>query len=124
MATLAVEKVVYRHRGSEVTALLCERKEPPCSPDAPLLVHAHGGPAIGVLCSQRMAADQKRYPYRHLLMAGYRILQPLFRGTLGFGDAWARANIGNQGSLEGDLGDILAGLDWIQKYHPKLKGTI
>merc|ERR1719289_763353 len=105
MASLRVEKVSYAHRGQQVVALLCEREEPPCPPDAPLLVHAHGGPAIGVLCSQRLAADHTRYPYRHFLMAGDRILQPLFRGTLGFGDLWAQGNIGSQGGLASDLGE-------------------
>ncbi|CAK0843000.1 unnamed protein product [Prorocentrum cordatum] len=123
-AELRIEKVVYTHRGQSVTALLCERAEPPLPPNAPLLVHVHGGPAIGVVCSQRMAADAWRYPYRHFLVAGFRVLQPLFRGTLGFGDAWAQANIGGQGSLDGDLGDVLAGLDFLNNHHERLRGTI
>ncbi|CAE8616155.1 unnamed protein product [Polarella glacialis] len=123
-SSLVVEKIRYRHGSEWVTALLCERLEPPCNPCAPLLVHAHGGPAVGVVCSQRMAADHVRYPYRHLLMAGYRVLQPLFRGSLGFGDQWSSGNIGSQGNLKGDLGDILAGLDWLNEGHPRLKGTI
>lgn len=123
-ADLQVEKVIYDHRGAEVTALLMERVSPPCPFDAPLLVNAHGGPAIGVVHSQRMASDQTRYPLRHFLVAGYRVFLPLFRGTLGFGDNWAQGNIGSQGSLKGDLGDILAGLDFLQNRHPKLAGTI
>lgn len=120
----SVEKVTYQHQKQEVTALLFERRIPPCREDAPLLVMAHGGPAIGVLNSLRAAVDPIRYPYRHFLAAGYRVFVPLFRGTLGFGDAWAQGNIGTQGSPEGDLGDILAGLDWLAECHPRLKGTI
>eukprot|EP00928_Gymnodinium_smaydae_P021282 TRINITY_DN1828_c0_g1_i1.p1 TRINITY_DN1828_c0_g1~~TRINITY_DN1828_c0_g1_i1.p1 ORF type:complete len:820 (+),score=138.04 TRINITY_DN1828_c0_g1_i1:46-2505(+) len=123
-AGFKVEKIVYKHQGEEVTALLCERTDPPCPPGAPLLVHAHGGPAIGVLRSRRMTMDASRYPYRHFLAAGYRVFQPLFRGTLGFGDKWSQGNIGSQGSKTGDLGDILAGLDWLNGNHPHLRGTI
>uniref|UniRef100_A0A7S4Q890 Peptidase S9 prolyl oligopeptidase catalytic domain-containing protein n=1 Tax=Alexandrium monilatum TaxID=311494 RepID=A0A7S4Q890_9DINO len=123
-SSLFVEKIVYPHGDAQVTALLFERREPACSPEAPLLVHVHGGPAIGVVRTRRTAADQCRYPYKHLLMAGYRVLQPLFRGTLGFGDNWSQGNIGSQGSVQGDLGDILAGLDWLNSSHPRLRGTV
>lgn len=121
---LSIEKVTYEHGGHQVTALLCERVDPPCSDTAPLLVHVHGGPATGVVNSKRMASDLTRYPYRHMLVAGYRIFQPMFRGTLGFGDAWAQANIGSQGSLQSDLGDIIAGMRWLNEKHPRLKGTV
>merc|ERR1719237_399132 len=77
-----------------------------------------------MMCSMRSACDHTRYPFRHYLMTGYRVFQPMFRGTLGFGDAWAQGNIGQQGSLQGDLGDVLAGLDWLNTGHPRLKGTI
>ena len=36
---------------------------------APLLVHAHGGPAIMLPCDRSAAANTCRYPYRHLLLA-------------------------------------------------------
>mmetsp|Transcript_87472 Transcript_87472/g.192131 ORF Transcript_87472/g.192131 Transcript_87472/m.192131 type:complete len:771 (-) Transcript_87472:171-2483(-) len=118
------EVVSYMHESQEVTAILAERTEPELPVEAPLLVLAHGGPAIGVHCSLRLAADAVRYPMRHFLRAGYRILMPLFRGTLGFGDAFAMGNIGSQGSVKGDLGDILAGLDYLQNAHARLKGSI
>eukprot|EP00929_Paragymnodinium_shiwhaense_P047792 TRINITY_DN24248_c0_g1_i1.p1 TRINITY_DN24248_c0_g1~~TRINITY_DN24248_c0_g1_i1.p1 ORF type:complete len:788 (-),score=183.28 TRINITY_DN24248_c0_g1_i1:251-2614(-) len=120
----AVEKVVYSHKGQQCTALLYERIKPDCPLDAPLLVQCHGGPAIGVLRSARHAVDPVRYPIRHFLAAGYRVLQPLFRGTLGFGDAWAQGNIGCQGYMDGDLGDIVAGIDHLAKEHSRLKGHI
>mmetsp|Transcript_121404 Transcript_121404/g.377835 ORF Transcript_121404/g.377835 Transcript_121404/m.377835 type:complete len:291 (+) Transcript_121404:1613-2485(+) len=71
-----------------------------------------------------MAADATRYPYRQFLVAGYRVFMPLFRGTLGFGDRWSQGNIGSQGSLKGDLGDILAGVKWLNSDHPRLRGTV
>jgi len=98
--------------------------EPACPFDAPLIVLAHGGPAAGFVHSTSLAADHTRYPIRHVLQAGFRVFMPMFRGTLGFGDAWAQANIGSQGALDSDLGDILAGLDWLRDHHPQLKGNI
>ena len=59
------------------------------------------------------AANTTRYPFRHLLKAGYRVFQPFFRGGLGFGDEFAQANISSQGQLDSDLGDILSGLDYL-----------
>ena len=47
--------------------------------------------------------------HRHLLKAGYRVFNPAFRGSLGFGDAFLGANIRCQG--ETDLEDILTGID-------------
>ena len=59
---------------------------------APLLVSAHGGPAAPV---ENVRSEVVRY--RHLLRAGYRVFRPAFRGSLGFGDDFARSNIGCQG---------------------------
>jgi dipeptidyl aminopeptidase/acylaminoacyl peptidase len=71
--------------------------------DAPLLVHVHGGPAAPL-----EEARGEVVGYRHLLRAGYRVLKPAFRGTLGFGDRFSQANIGVQGRA--DLDDIVAGV--------------
>ena len=106
--------VVIKHKwqaadGTVITGLLCERAG--LRADAPLLVHAHGGPAVGFGEERSIAANNTRYPYRHLLFAGYRVFMPLFRGTLGFGDRFSQANIGCQGELDSDLGDILSGID-------------
>ena len=79
--------------------------------DAALLIHAHGGPAVGFVERRSIAADNTRYPYRwgsiyfpttpveliglrrYLLKAGYRVFLPLFRGTLGFGDKFAQVRV-------------------------------
>ena len=61
-------------------------------------------------------AHHTRYPYRHLLKAGYKVFMPCYRGTLGYGDAWAQGNIKKQGFIEGgDLGDILDGIDHLRQ---------
>ncbi|MCZ6634525.1 MAG: prolyl oligopeptidase family serine peptidase [bacterium] len=76
--------------------------------EIPLLVLAHGGPASPV---RNFRSEASRH--RHLLRAGYRIFCPAFRGSLGFGDAFAQANIGCQGHE--DLDDILTGLDYLME---------
>eukprot|EP00123_Amoebidium_parasiticum_P005060 comp16305_c0_seq2/m.14081 comp16305_c0_seq2/g.14081 ORF comp16305_c0_seq2/g.14081 comp16305_c0_seq2/m.14081 type:complete len:504 (-) comp16305_c0_seq2:810-2321(-) len=108
-----VEKVHWQSDdGLDITGLLCSLRDTP--PTSTLLVHVHGGPAVAFAEDRSISANSTRYPYRHLLGAGYRILQPMYRGTLGFGDVFAQANIRRQGFLEsGDLGDILAGIDYL-----------
>ncbi|EGD79116.1 hypothetical protein PTSG_09843 [Salpingoeca rosetta] len=83
--------------------------------DASLLVHAHGGPAVAFTAHRTAAASNVRYPYRQLLKSGYRVIMPLFRGTLGYGDKFAQANIGCQGRHDSDLGDILAAIQAMRK---------
>ncbi len=87
---LVVEGVVYEVEGTPE--------------DAPLLVSAHGGPASTVEALRSHAVR-----HRHLLRAGYRVFNPAFRGSLGFGDAFVQGNIGCQG--EADLEDILSGVN-------------
>lgn len=89
---LAIEGVLYEAEGV--------RK------NAPLLVNAHGGPAAPV---ENIRSEAVRH--RHLLRAGYRVFRPAFRGSLGFGDAFAQANIGCQGN--DDLSDIISGVDFL-----------
>ena len=93
--------------GLENAGFVCEKTGSPSN--APLLVHAHGGPAIGMPIFRRIASDSTRYPYRHLLKAGYRIFCPIYRGTLGFGDKYSMANVTKQGV--DDLQDIMLGID-------------
>eukprot|EP00124_Ichthyophonus_hoferi_P005081 Ihof_evm1s662 gene=Ihof_evmTU1s662 len=84
--------------GTPVSGLLCSLTT--TLPSSTLLVHVHGGPAVAFAEDRSVAADSTRYPYRHLLAAGYRVFQPFYRGTLGFGDDFAQGNICRQGYLE------------------------
>ena len=90
--------------GLKIEGILCETDATPL--EAPLLVAAHGGPANPVYAIRSRAVR-----YRHLLRAGYRVFLPTFRGSLGFGDAFAQGNIGCQG--DADLKDILTGIDYL-----------
>ena len=87
--------------GLDIEGVVYEADDTPA--DAPLLVAAHGGPAAPVAVLRSGAVR-----HRFFLRAGYRVFQPAFRGSLGFGDAFAQGNIGCQG--EADLEDILSGI--------------
>eukprot|EP00756_Hemistasia_phaeocysticola_P047905 Hpha_TRINITY_DN22357_c0_g1::TRINITY_DN22357_c0_g1_i1::g.177851::m.177851 len=84
---------------------------------APVVVVVHGGPS-GVLVSSTLCqahAARGHDDTRSLLAAGYRVLIPAYRGSAGFGDEWQQASIGCQGDTNGDLGDILSGVNWLRE---------
>ncbi|MDP6778992.1 MAG: prolyl oligopeptidase family serine peptidase, partial [Candidatus Latescibacteria bacterium] len=73
----------------------------------PLLVLIHGGPA-GV---SRPTLDPLHgvYPVEHWLDRGAVILNPNYRGSTGYGEAFRSLNIRNLGM--GDMEDVLSGVD-------------
>ncbi len=74
-------------------------------PSRPLIVHVHGGPqaaALPVFASARSTT-------RALLDQGWAVIEPNYRGSLGAGEAFATASIGDLGG--GDWRDVLAGVD-------------
>ncbi|WP_243301489.1 alpha/beta hydrolase family protein [Geothrix oryzisoli] len=72
----------------------------------PLIVQIHGGPAAA-----DMNTFQGRYvTYPHIYAAaGYAVLQPNYRGSTNYGEAFARQIGGN--FLRISYGDIMAGVD-------------
>jgi dipeptidyl aminopeptidase/acylaminoacyl peptidase len=88
--------------GREVEGILVK---PPGYRDGtrvPLLVYPHGGPQWrdpNILLDDRQAYAAQ----------GYAILLPQFRGSTGYGDAWARASMKDLGG--GDYRDVMAGVD-------------
>ena len=62
--------------------------------DAPILILAHGGPACAFPLTLNSALSCTRYPVRHFLAAGYRVVFVYYRGTLGFGNEFSQGNIG------------------------------
>lgn len=78
---------------------------------APMITVVHGGPA---------SASTPRFPWTgpvaSFLRAGYWVFQPNPRGSYGQGAAFTRANIRDFGG--GDLSDILAGIDAVEKQAP------
>ncbi|HEX9057776.1 MAG TPA: S9 family peptidase [Ktedonobacterales bacterium] len=93
--------------GWRIDALLTMPRETRRGAPPPLIVHVHGGPsgtirAIwggGWTWVQQWAA------------AGFAVLQPNFRGSLGRGVAFADAILGDMGGK--DLEDVLRGVDYL-----------
>ncbi len=71
----------------------------------PLILSLHGGP--------QSRAVQSLTPYsapQVYAAAGYAVLEPNYRGSEGYGDAFSIANRGDLGG--GDYHDAMAGVDW------------
>ena len=89
---------------------LIEPLVPPAG-KAPMIVNVHGGPS---------AASTPRFlprgPVTALLDAGYYVFLPNPRGSYGQGEAFTAANKRDFGG--GDLRDILAGVDAVEKVAP------
>ena len=78
----------------------------------PLVVSIHGGPAGAKTASW----PRPQFDLTLLASQGYFVFYPNFRGSLGFGEAFTRANVKDFGY--GDLRDVLAGLDEVVKTQP------
>ncbi len=86
--------------GALVMPLDCEEGAP-----APLIVQVHGGPKGRVIRSLR-----SYYMSPVWASEGYAVLLPNFRGSEGYGNAFAVANYRDIGG--GDFADIMAGVDF------------
>lgn len=77
----------------------------------PMVVQVHGGPSSAV---------QPTYMWKgttnDLVQHGFFVFQPNPRGSFGQGEAFTRANVKDFGG--GDLRDILAGVDAVEKVAP------
>lgn len=89
--------ITYKARdGLDIPAYVTRRKDAPAN--APLIVMPHGGPA---------ARDVYGFDYeaQYLASRGYVVLQPQYRGSAGFGDAFQRAGNKNLDKMTTDLED-------------------
>ncbi len=77
----------------------------------PMITIVHGGPASAVLPRFIWGGNDEA-----LLSKGYWLFQPNPRGSYGRGEAFVRANVKDFGG--GDLKDINAGIDAIEKQAP------
>jgi dipeptidyl aminopeptidase/acylaminoacyl peptidase len=81
----------------------------------PMVVMVHGGPSSAT--TPNFIGNTARDALtRRLLDRGYYIFQPNPRGSYGQGEAFTRANVRDFGG--GDLRDILAGVDAVEKVAP------
>ncbi len=91
--------------GREIEGLL-HRPEGRLGGKLPLVVHVHGGPSGAYTLSFPASMNN----YHHILTGrGYAVLQPNFRGSTGYGDAFQRLNVNDWG--KGDFQDIMSGVD-------------
>ncbi|MEL6674390.1 MAG: S9 family peptidase [Bacteroidota bacterium] len=76
----------------------------------PLMVIIHGGPT-GI--STPNPVPSSVYPMLQWLNKGALILQPNYRGSAGYGEAFRSLNVRNLGV--GDAWDVLSGVDFLEK---------
>lgn len=82
---------------------------------APLAVVVHGGPKD--FAEHQLFSEYHWFaPYLPLLARGYLILEPNYRGSLGRGQEFAQANVGELGVM--DCQDICAGVDALAQALP------
>jgi dipeptidyl aminopeptidase/acylaminoacyl peptidase len=81
----------------------------------PMVVVVHGGPSAAATPAY-LANDFRGGLERSLLTHGYYVFLPNPRGSYGQGEAFTRANVRDFGG--GDLRDILAGVDAVEKIAP------
>ena len=74
----------------------------------PLLVSIHGGPTG---TSRPVLVAGGVYPYLQWLTKGTLILQPNYRGSAGYGEAFRSLNVGNLGV--GDMWDVESGVQYL-----------
>jgi dipeptidyl aminopeptidase/acylaminoacyl peptidase len=95
------ELVRYDGPAGPVEALLTRPPGPAAGP-LPLVLRPHGGPRLHTsdVFDPQVAA---------LASEGFLVLQPNFRGSTGYGDAFTRANVGDWG--DGPFADAMAGAE-------------
>jgi dipeptidyl aminopeptidase/acylaminoacyl peptidase len=111
-ALVSARSVTWSNGGFAIQGwLLGPRKANPTA-RAPLIVNVHGGPASAstpnYIAEGGITAD--------LIKAGYYVFLPNPRGSYGQGEAFTAANKRDFGG--GDLKDILAGIDAVEKIAP------
>ncbi|MBN8809476.1 MAG: S9 family peptidase [Sphingomonas sp.] len=100
--------ITWRNDGYDVQGWLIGPRTPPTA-KAPMIVNVHGGPS---------AASTPRFisagsPDAEYIANGYYVFYPNPRGSYGQGEAFTQANRRDFGG--GDLRDILAGVDAVEK---------
>jgi dipeptidyl aminopeptidase/acylaminoacyl peptidase len=103
--------VTWRNQGFDVQGWLLAPVAPHSAAKAPMVVTVHGGPSSATTPTfvwESTRAD--------LANEGYYQFLPNPRGSYGQGEAFTRANIRDFGG--GDLRDIVAGVDAVEKVAP------
>ena len=110
-ATYIGKSVTWKNEGFDVQGWLQAPANVEPGKTYPMVTIVHGGPSSAV--TSRFGSSGTVYD---LLKAGYYVFQPNPRGSFGQGEAFKTSNRRDFGG--GDLRDILAGIDAVEKIAP------
>lgn len=96
--------------GTEITGVLIRPVDLEPKKKYPLLVILHGGPA-SISYPQYLDSYYYTYPIEQWVAKGAVILEPNYRGSTGFGEAFRKLNYRNLGI--GDYQDVISGVDFL-----------
>jgi dipeptidyl aminopeptidase/acylaminoacyl peptidase len=116
---VTAQSVHWQNEGYNVQGWLLRPKQVAPGRKYPMVVIVHGGPSSATTPHYIAAGGQHgtNFDFTYDLIArGYYIFLPNPRGSYGQGEAFTRANIRDFG--RGDLRDILAGIDAVEKIAP------
>ena len=108
---LAARSITWKSEGYDVQGWLLAPRDPQPGQKHPMIVLVHGGPS---------SATQPTFEWKgtayDFVAHGYYVFLPNPRGSFGQGEAFTKANVKDFGG--GDLKDILAGVDAVEKQAP------
>jgi len=96
--------------GAEITGILTKPADFDPNKKYPLLVVIHGGPA-SISIPSLYDRYGGYYPIEQWVARGAVVLQPNYRGSTGFGEAFRKLNLRNLGV--GDYWDVISGVDYL-----------
>ncbi|MGB7337352.1 MAG: S9 family peptidase, partial [Phototrophicaceae bacterium] len=95
--------------GTEIEGILTKPLDFDPEKHYPLLVITHGGPTWTSFQSKLGGYERRIYPIYQWVQQGAIILQPNYRGSAGYGEAFRGLNVNNLGV--GDYADVISGVD-------------
>jgi dipeptidyl aminopeptidase/acylaminoacyl peptidase len=103
-----VEVVTWKSQdGAEIEGILHKPADYDPSRKYPLLVKIHGGPTG--TSRPTLSPTEYAYPVQIFLSKGALVLEPNYRGSAGYGEAFRALNVRNLGV--GDMWDVMSGVD-------------
>ncbi|HEX4533051.1 MAG TPA: prolyl oligopeptidase family serine peptidase [Rhizomicrobium sp.] len=118
-ANVSAQSIHWKNEGYNVQGWLIGPKQVAAGRKYPMVTIVHGGPSAASGPRYIAAGGQygTNFDFTYdLISRGYYIFYPNDRGSYGQGEAFTRANIKDFG--RGDLRDMLAGIDAVEKIAP------